>query len=108
MNFNKWTFIRYDDLLGEDFDKFLSKLVNNNTNSFLYLKVVNKPEYMIITGYSLQSFSNTDSLILGDFIFSNIDLFLFEQYKNKINNADKGKGKDVLYIISFRGWMFTF
>jgi len=106
MNLKKWTFIRFDDLLGKDFEQFLSKLINKKINYLLYLKVENTPKCLTITGYSVQSSSNTDLTVLGDYIFSSIDRFIFEQYKNNILN-DK-KGKDVLYILSFRKYMFTY
>ena len=105
MYFNKWTFFMSDDLLGKDFYKFLVKLVYKKTNIFLYLKVVNKPEYLLITGYSLQLHSNTDSNVLLKLIYSNIDPFLFESWKNKINVNDSNK--DVIYMIFCGKWMIS-
>jgi len=44
--------IRYVDFLANDFYKFLLIWFIKNTNN-LFIKVVNKPKYMLIINYSL-------------------------------------------------------
>ena len=107
MNLNrfKWTFIRNKNFLAKDVENFLSKLVNNNINYFTHLKVVIKPEDLIITGYAIQSPSEYDSVILREFLYNSIDIFLAEYFNDHVNKAEYPKS--VLYINSL-GRMFVY